>query len=178
MYRPFRFAAFLLGVACVAAPSPSQGQDKKWVPAVELTDKAGKTWLLKEAKVGTKMASDRDYLLATLPKEIEGGTLVLRTSDQLNVWLTDVAVKTKKDGTVYALIQTKYLGKDRFGEVDQSLLKKDGWMEVEGKVATTFPSGEKWEWKAFKKDVKAGEVILQLENLSWNKKAPVLFIFK
>ena len=42
----------------------------------------------------------------------------------------------------------------------------------------TFPSGEGWRWKAFKKDFKEGEVILQLDSLKWNNQIPVLFVFK
>ena len=133
--------------------------------SVELTDKAGKGWLAKEAKIGAKISSDRDYLLTELPKEILGGTHVLRTQGELKGWLLAGAVKAKKDGTAYVMIMNKYQGNDQFGEGAQRQLERDGWKEVEGKVGTTSPGNEGWGWKAFKKDVKEGEVTLQLDNL-------------
>jgi hypothetical protein len=177
-----RFASLFTVMALFAYDNKAWAQEDKkppdkWVPSVELTDKAGK-WLLKEAKIGTKMLSDRDYLLSGLPKEIAGGTYVMRTSGEYGTWLPDGSLKAKKDGTVYAIIRLKYLGKETFDELAQEQLKKDGWTAVEGKVATTFPAGEKWEWKAYKKGIKAGAVILQLDNLSWDTKTGVLFVVK
>ncbi len=108
-----------------------------------------------------------------------GGAYLLRPSGDLKGWLPGAAVKSKDDGTVYAMIQTKYLGKDLFGEEKQALLtQKEGWQEVDGKASTTFPSGEGWEWKVYKKDIKAGDVILQLDKLKWDDMTPVLFVFK
>ncbi len=152
--------------------------EEKWLASVELTDKAGKGWLVKEAKVGAKLSSDRDYLIAELPKEIAGGTYVLRPQDEIKGWLAYSSVKSKKDGTAYVLIMNKYLGNDQFGAAAQEKLAKDGWKEVEGQVATTFPAKEAWGWKAFKKEIKEGEVILQLDNLKWDNRIPVLFVFK
>jgi hypothetical protein len=181
MKPAFRLASVFTVMALFASTNDgwTQGAKKpqKWMPSVELTDKAGK-WLLKEAKTGMKMVSDRDYLLSDLPKAMVGGTYVMRTSGEYGAWLPDAALKAKKEGTVYAIIRVKYLGKETFDELAQELLKKDGWTAVEGKVATTFPSGEKWEWKAYKKGIKEGDVILQLENLSWDKKTGVLFVVK
>jgi hypothetical protein len=158
-------------------------QDKKpaeWKPSVELTDKAGK-WLLKEAKTGTKMVSDRDYVLSELPEEIAGGTYVMRTIDEHKAWLPVSALTAKTDATVYAIIRVEYLGKETLGEVALADLVKDGWKEVDGKVATTFNSGEKWKWSAYKKAIKKGDVILQLDNLNWDKNKPgigVLYVIK
>jgi hypothetical protein len=170
MKRASRFAILLTAMVIFTPHNKAWTQEdktppEKWVPSVELTDKAGK-WLLKEAKTGTKMLADRDYLLTDLPKEIAGGTYVMRTSGEYGTWLPDASLKAKKDATVYAIIRLKYLGKETFDELAQEQLKKDGWEAVEGKVATTFPAGEKWEWKAYKKGIKEGTVILQLENLT------------
>jgi hypothetical protein len=182
MKRASRFPILLAVMVLFSSHNEGRTQEdkkppEKWVPALELTDKAGK-WLLREAKTGTKMLSDRDYLLSDLPKEMVGGTYVMRTSGEYGTWLPDAALKAKKEGTVYAIIRVKYLGKETFDELAQEQLKKDGWTAVEGKVATTFPSGEKWEWKAYKKGIKGGDVILQLETLSWDKKTGVLFVVK
>ena len=182
MIPTFRLASLFTLMACFASANEGSPQEatkpsEKWMPSVELTDKAG-NWLLKEAKTGTKMISDRDYLLSELPKEMVGGTYVMRNSSEYGTWLPDAALKAKKEGTVYAIIRLKYLGKETFDELAQQQLKKDGWTAVEGKVATTFPSGEKWEWKAYKKGIKEGIVILQLDNLSWDKKTGVLFVVK
>lgn len=93
--------------------------------------------------VGAKMITDRDYTLSALPKEVAGGTFLVRSSGEYGSWLPDASLKAKKDATVCAILRVKYLGKEAFGELAQADLKKDCWKEVEGKVATTFPPGEK-----------------------------------
>jgi hypothetical protein len=160
------------------------GDDKKdskqfHSTVIELTDKAPSDWLLKEAKAGTKMVSGRDYTLTDLPDEAKGGTLLLRTSsdDDLKSWLKNGTVTALKDGTVCILVRWKYLGKEVIDEVAFTKLEREGWTEVEGTTATTFPSGEDWRWKTYKKDMKKGDVVLQLKTLSWGQ-WPVLFVFK
>jgi hypothetical protein len=181
MKAAVRFAS-LFAMVLFASVSEGRAQKEKkaqdsWKPSVELTDKAPK-WLLKEAKTGTKMLSDRDYLLTDLPKEIVGGTYIMRDSGEYGTWLPDAALTAKKDSTVYAIVRVKYLGKDTFDELAQKRLEKEGWKAVAGKVATTYPAGENWVWKAYKKSIKEGTVILQLENLAWERKAAVLFVVK
>src|SRR5262245_38035664 len=165
------------------ASGPAQSKDKKKgekpfrSSVVALTDKAPGDWLLKEAKVGTKMISDRDYTISALPKEIQGGTLLLRTSADYGKWLPPATLNALKDGSVYALIRWKYLGKEEVGEVAFAKLDREGWMEVDGDVATTFNDGEDWRWKAIKRDFKKGDVILPLKTFNWDKGA-LLFVFK
>ena len=144
---------------------------------VELTDEAPNHWLLKKALVGARMVSDRNYQIISLPREVLGGTLVQRHSGDSDQWLPPGAVKVRQDGTVYALVRWKYLGKAQLNEVAFTNLERDGWTEVDGKVATSFPSGEDWRWKALKKQVIEGDTNLQLKTLSWQK-CQVLFVFK
>ena len=63
------------------------------------------------------------------------------------------------------------------GEVEFTKLEKEGWKEVEGDVGVTFPSGEDWQFKAFKKKLKKGAVVLQLKTLNLGQKM-VVFVFK
>jgi hypothetical protein len=157
------------------------GQEKKDNPIVETTDKAGK-WSLSSANVGTKILSDKTYTISDLPKEMEGGTLVCRSSGEFNKWLPASSLKSKVDVTAYAMIRVKILGKGTkrvFSDMSMKNLAEDGWMEIDGKVGTTFPSAEGWEWKAFKKDVDAGDIVLKLNKLGWEKNGTtVVFIFK
>lgn len=90
---------------------PCAGAKKKKLPkgafeskVVELTDKANTNWILKEAKSGTLIESDKTYVLSKLPKEITGGTLVLRDSGT-GGWLPDGAVTALKDCKVYAVMR-------------------------------------------------------------------------
>jgi len=176
-----RFAGLLVMVLIASANQGWSQGDKKatdsWKPSVEFTDKAP-NWLLKEAKAGIKMLSDRDYLVTELPKEIVGGTYVMRDSGEYGTWLPDATLTAKKKSTVYALVRVKYLGKDTFDELAQKRFEKEGWKAVEGKVATTYPAGENWVWKAYKKGINEGPVILQLQNLVWERKTAVLFVVK
>ncbi|HJZ58803.1 MAG TPA: hypothetical protein VKE74_27925, partial [Gemmataceae bacterium] len=93
-------------------------------------------------------------------------------------WLAPGSVTAKKDGTVYAVIRTKYLNKPVFPAASLKKLEGDGWTEIEGEVATTFPGNENWEWTAFKKEIKKGEVDLELKGIKWNTRSAVLFVFK
>ncbi len=158
---------------------PTKDEGGRWTASVEMTDKAGK-WLTKEAKVGTRMFTDRtEYVLSIVPKEMVGGTLVVRGSGEQARWLPDLALEAKKKGTVYAILRVKYAGQEKFGELAEAQLKKDGWKEVEGKVATTQPEGEKWEWKAFETSIEKGVILLRLDHLEWSKNATgVLFVVK
>ena len=171
------FVGFVLLVT--AATTESLGQDKK-APAglvVETTEKAGK-WVASQAKIGTRIYTDRDYVLVALPKEMVGGTFVTRSSGDQKTWLPDGALKAKLDVTAYAIVMVKYLGKDKFDGERQKLFVKDGWKEVDGKVRTTFPTGEGWEWKAYKMDADEGDIFLQLKDSSWDKHGTnVLYLF-
>ena len=146
---------------------------------VELTDSAPAEWLLKEAKVGAKMISDRDYTISELPKEMEGGTYLLRTQGDHSKWLDANAVSALKEGTVYAMMRWKYLGKQTIDEPTEVKLEREGWKEVEGEMGTTFPNGEDWRWKAYKKALKKGPVNLQLKTIDWRgRNLAVIFVFK
>jgi len=145
---------------------------------VELTDKAPSDWLLREAKVGNRMVSARDYTISNLPDEVKGGTFLLRTAgDDHKEWLPDRTVRALKDGTVYALVRWKYLGKEVMDEVAVEKLEREGWTEVKGTTSTTFPGGEDWQWRTYKKEIKKGDVVLQLKALKWGGWA-VLFVFQ
>ena len=184
MNRILRYAgAFAIFAALGSLPgeAPAQEKDKKskWVPTVELGKNAGSVWLLKEAQPGVKIMSDRDYIIADLPEDTVGGTFLMRSSPELGKWLPTGAVTAKAKGTIYAIVLVSQYGKEKFSEVAQSQFEKDGWKPIDEKTGTTFPSGEKWEWKAYKKEMKKGDQILQLDTLSWDKHgSAVLYIFK
>jgi hypothetical protein len=59
-------------------PPPGGAAPVKTGPLVKLTPKAPSGWLLKEARVRTNIHSDRNYAFAQLPKEITGGTFLVR----------------------------------------------------------------------------------------------------
>lgn len=182
--RPRFGPLFSLGAMLVLVTTGARGpaqetkEGKRFRSSVvELTDKASPDWLLKEAKVGAPIISDRDYTLAELPDEANGGTLLLRTSGDYNTWLKAGTLRALKDTKVYVLVRWKYIRREVMDEVALTKLERDGWKEVDGEVGTTFPDGEDWRWKMFKKDLKKGDVILQLKTLRWDNWT-VLFIFK
>jgi hypothetical protein len=144
---------------------------------IDLTSKAPSDWILKEAQSGTAIFTDCPYTFLSLPKEIAGGTLVLRDVSGSKSWLEPRTLTALKAGTVYAIVRWKYLGKDEIDEVAFTKLAREGWEEVKGDVETTFPNGEDWRWKALSKSFKESEVVLQLKTINWDK-AAVLFIFK
>ncbi|HEX4610952.1 MAG TPA: hypothetical protein VH092_22370 [Urbifossiella sp.] len=182
-HHTFLFAAAIVLVA-TSDPARSPAQDKKKAPAkvdpaIKAGEKVGPTWQIREARLGVKILADKDYVFAALPKEVAGGTFLLRSSPELGKWLTPGAVEMKADGHVYAVVLVSQFGKDKFPELHQQQFEKDGWKALADKVGTTFPSGEGWVWKAYKKEQPAGPVFLQLDTLSWDKHGTaVLYIFK
>lgn len=155
-----------------AKPAPRTG------PLIKLTDKATPGWLLKQARVRTPIHADKPYLFAQLPKEIDGGTLLVRSADQNTSWLEPSTLSAQRDCTAYAIIIWKYLGKVQVDEATFAKFEREGWEEVKGEVKTTFPPGEDWRWKAIKKKVEKGDVILQLENITFPPRVHVLYVFK
>ncbi len=129
---------------------------------VALTPKAPNTWLLKEAKTGGKFLVDRDFTFTELPKAMEGGTVVVRDPESHQTWLTPGTLTAAREGTVYVTFLWKWKGKEKVNEVTLNLLSKEGWSEVKEEVETTFPEGEDWRLKTFKKSLKKGDVNLQL----------------
>jgi hypothetical protein len=137
-------------------------------------------WDLTEAKVGTKMRTDRaEYVLSVVPAEMAGGTLVVRQATEHDFWLTDEALDAKGDVKVFAIVRVRMGDEVKFGPSAQADLVKDGWKEVPAKVATTHPEGEVWEWKAYEIIHARGEIVLPLKNLDWDKtRTGVLFVVK
>ena len=144
---------------------------------VEFTEDSPANWIFKLARVGNPIWSDRSYVFATLPKEVQGGALLWRDSEQTKHWLEPGIVTALKPCTAYAIIRWRYTGKVEVDEVTFSQLLREGWEEIDGNVNTSFPGGEDWRWKIIRKPLETGDVILQLGSVSWNR-CPVLFIFK
>jgi hypothetical protein len=140
---------------------------------VELAEQAPANWLLKEAKAGVTLWPGKDYSISDLPKEMEGSTMLVREAG--SGWVAPNKVKGLKDGTVYFMILAKRLGTTHIGEVEINKLEKEGWKEVEGDIGSTFPSGEDWQWKAFKKEIKKGPLTFQLKTINMNGRTIIFF---
>lgn len=169
-------------VVVVCASGVFAQADKKEPPkpfqsaVVTLGEKAGKDWALVEAKKGVKIITDRDYKFTDLPDELAGGTLVQRNSEDAKGWLPADGVTASAEGSVYAVVRWKYLGKDVIDAGTFGKLADDGWAEVKGDAGTTFPDGEDWRWKVLKRPVKKGDFAFPLKTAAWNKQA-VVFVF-
>lgn len=164
------------GSQSVSKTSQSATKSAFQSKVIELTDQAPSAWILKEARVGLKLSPDRDYVWSALPKEIIGGSAIWYDTGYRG-WLKPGVVRALKDCNAYALIRWKSLGKTEVDEIAFNQFAKDGWEEVEGDVKCTFPSGEDWGWKALRKEVKEGDVILQLDHVKFGNWG-VHFIFK
>lgn len=145
--------------------------------AIVVTPKASGDWIYKEARRGCRLFTDADYVLAELPDEIAGGTLVVRKLAEGGTWLTPHALEAVADESVYVLFRWKRLGKQEVSEVVPAKLEREGWTEVKGTIETTFPDGEDWRWMAMRRNFKKGSVVLQLKTVHWPD-APALFVFK
>jgi len=184
MYRVVFATVLSFGLLIIAGRCEILSQDKKEKKTpdqegsvIATTDKAPGNWVLKEAKVGDKIISDRDHLISDLPEEMIGTTFLLRSSDDFKTWLKDASLTAKKKVTVYVMI-TKGKNKkneETFSEADQAALKKDGWTEVEGKASNRMTG----DCRVYKMDIKEGFVFLKLEYLKWDaKKYSAFFFFK
>jgi len=145
---------------------------------IDLTLESSPEWFIKPAIVGQSIQTDRPYALMQIPREVAGGTLIVRPVDDCKDWLDYRSVFMRKRGSVFTCVRWSYLGRVQFDEVAVAKLLQEGWAEVDGELRTTFPSGEDWKWKVFRKEVDEGIVTLQLNTLKWPKDNPVLFVFK
>lgn len=184
MYRVVFATVISFGLLIIAGRGEILSQDKKEKKTpdqkesvIATTDKAPGHWVLKEAKVGEKIVSDRDHLISDLPEEMIGTTFLLRSEGDFKTWLKDASIIAKKKTTVYVMI-TKGKGRkneELFTEADQAAIKKDGWTEVEGKASNAMTG----DCRVYKMDIKEGLVFLKLEHLTWNpRKYTAFFFFK
>ncbi len=160
---------------------PGTGGNKQPLPKgafrstiVEFTDKASPEWIFKEAKVGALLLPNRGYAFSALPKEVVGGTLLFRDGDA--GWLEPSVIRATKDGTVYAVIRWKEHGKIQVDEVTFVKFAREGWEEVDDDVKTNVDGPFDSRWKALRKNISAGDVILQLDTIDFGRRA-VHFIF-
>ena len=142
---------------------------------LELTDRAPTDWIFKEAKIGALLLQGRDYNLTALPKEIQGGTIVWRSS--MEGWLNPGAVEALQPCTAYAIVRTREHGKEQFDDVMLTKFLREGWEEVSEPVATNVDAAFDSQWIALKKAVPEGLVTLQLDTISFDRRSAI-FAFK
>ena len=115
-------------------------------------------WSLKEIHTGIYVFPDRGYKITDVPKELAGGTMLVRNSTESKHWLRPGAVSAGADGDVFLLVRYRWLGNE---EIDSETFAKfiaEGWDEVKCTFGTTFPAGEDWQWRVIRKGVKKGEI--------------------
>lgn len=142
---------------------------------VELTEKASPNWIFKEARVGTPIFQTRPWAFAKLPEEVVGGSLVFREGQA--GWLEPGTIRAIKDATVYAILRWKQDGKVEIDEVTLVNFAREGWEEVDGEITIDADAGNDTRWMILRKNVPAGDVSLQLDNINYRNRA-ALFVFK
>ncbi len=143
---------------------------------IELTKQAPSSWVLTEAKVGAGLHTNRGYSFTALPTEVQGGTLVQVPSEERLRRIPPGKLVAVEDGTVFAFVMWRYMGRIDADEATFARLAQEGWTEVKEKVETTTPPDEVWDWKAVKKSIQKGEVVLEMKAIQPN--AHVVFAFK
>lgn len=133
-------------------------------------------WGFVAARPGVRPWVDRDYVLTKLPKEVEGGALLQRGVGDSSRWLPAGQMTVTQDGTAYALVRWKYMGKVQVSDEVFRKLQGEGWSELKEAAETTFPPGEAWEWKVIRKDIKKGDEVGVLKSVAWNQ--AIVFVFK
>lgn len=156
-------------------PFRFESANKKFV--VALGERSKPNWLLNDIQKDARIFSDRDYKFILLPKELNGAKYLARDSRTANFWLPDESVKVTTGGTVYALVQWKQRGKVVVDEGAFAQLERDGWKVMKDEITTTFPNAEDWQWKALKRDLPEGNVVLRLTTLNWGQRL-VIFAFR
>jgi len=146
------------------------------VPGVRLSVPVPRGWQLLPAQQGVKLWEDQFLEFTQVPKELMGGQLVLRNVADAKAWLAPERVAILRDCTVYAIVRTKYLGKVTVPASILRQLGRDGWIEVEEPVKSSFPPGEDWGWRVLKRTVRKGDDFPELRGLILGQ--PVVFVFK
>jgi hypothetical protein len=86
MSKCFLLTCLAIGMLLLVDPTTGLSQQKKKAPArgtskiISLTDDASSEWLLREARVGILMQSDKKYTISDLPKEMQGGAILIRSN--------------------------------------------------------------------------------------------------
>jgi hypothetical protein len=144
---------------------------------ITLTARAPKTWNLVEAKPGAPFLERGDLTITKLPKEMEGGTLLVRDHGSQPSWLVPGTLAASKDVTVYVTLLASWQGKPTVNESTLTAFAKDGWTELKPPVGTTSPEGETWQLRTFKKNLNKGPVSLELRGVTWPRQM-TFFVFK
>ncbi len=173
-------AILLAAVAAEADDKPADKSSKPQTPArgprlVSMPDGNVEGWTIRPAALQTPILVDRDYMIGKLPKELVGGTLLLRGSLDSRGWLPPRKLTVSQDCTAFAVVMWKYNGEVKVSEAQFEKLAKEGWTAVDGGFETTTPPREVWRWKVLRKPIKKGEVNLAIDVVV---NATVLFIFK
>jgi hypothetical protein len=134
-------------------------------------------WSLKEIRTGNYVFPDRGYKIADVPKELAGGTMLIRNSTESKHWLRPGAVAAGADGDVFVLVRYRWLGNEEIDSESFAKFVAEGWDEVKCTFGTTFPTGEDWQWRVFRKSVKKGDIDLPLETTKLTT-APLIFVFR
>ena len=127
------------------------------------------------AKLNVPFLSDRDYAIKEMPKEMIGGTLVMRDSG-LTAVLPEGKVTVEKDGVLYMGIMVKYNQQTMMPSEHLKWLAQNGWTKVEEPFSTTAPGSEVWEWVLYQRPVKKGPILAPLPDKT--PRASLIFVIK
>lgn len=145
---------------------------------VKLIDDAPANWMLSRMRRGLKIWRDKPYVIVSFPKEMSGGTILVRGIAHGQEWLPEHAVSVSQPVVVYAVMRWKRLGMTDLPEIVFTQFERDGWERLESSFKSTYPPGGDWQWAAFKMKLSAGEVLMPLKTVKWGNEVPVFFVFK
>ncbi|MSR54585.1 MAG: hypothetical protein EXS09_15040 [Gemmataceae bacterium] len=99
--------------------------------------------------------SDREYAIKKYPKEMDGGHVVIRDSQQVKNWVQGAQLTLAKAATLYAAMLVKIDGEDQVSEKQLEAMAADGWEFLKEPFETTTPD-KSWTWRVAKKKFEKG----------------------
>jgi len=116
---------------------------------VKLDAKSG--WRLVKAEKGTEIQTDRKYSITSLPKELEGATLIQTPNTSQQRWIDNKSVSLSGASVAYVAVMWSYNGRVSVTGEEFKNFKKDGWQLLKEPFSTTTASTQEvWRLKVLK----------------------------
>ncbi|MAG92679.1 MAG: hypothetical protein CMJ48_02860 [Planctomycetaceae bacterium] len=122
-------------------------------------------WRLAQAGAGIPYLIDRTHVLARVPKDIAGGSLLVRPARDARAWLAPDRLKALRDGKVFVALLVRFNGQIAVPRQTLRKLKSAGWKaEAKGfQAQKRLLDAEVWEWQLFSHKVSKGPLDLSME---------------
>jgi len=162
----------------------SHAADEVDGPPVQVSPESG--WKLGAVTNGSPFYLDRAYHITSLPKEMEGGHIILRPLGPRGsrkhrpprLWLEKDTVRVTRPCTIYLAVGAIFSGKELVSPRKLKNMERNGWKRVAGVFETTASAGQQLHWVVLKNTQQFTGAFRLRDVSSISGQAALLFVFK